>query len=255
MKDRGNHDPNAFEVSFRALGELNDFLQRHKRSRKITVRVRGHPSVKDTIESIGIPHCEVNVIVIGDSTVDFRYRIRPGDNIRVYPRHTFRKIFRRKSLLPDIPGDPEFIADSHLGKLARHLRLLGFDTLYKKDFHDREIVALAVEQGRIVLSRDIGLLKNKAVKSGRWIRATQSEQQVHECVKYFCLAGRIRPFRLCRECNGHIRPIAKSEANGHIPQRIIVSRSRFFRCFSCARIYWQGSHYEKLQAFVKKVRS
>src|SRR3989338_929848 len=156
-------------VRFRFYGQLNDFLRPRQKGTWFSYDVKGKASVKDTIESLGVVHVEVDGIMVNGKPEGFSYSIKDGDKIRVYPSDTKLSARHRKHLLPKIPLRPKFVLDSHLGKLVRHLRLLGFDVLYKKIFPDVKIIKASVRQKRIALTRDIGLLKQKVLQSGYWV--------------------------------------------------------------------------------------
>jgi uncharacterized protein with PIN domain len=147
-----------------------------------------------------------------------------------------------------------FVIDSHLGKLARHLRLLGFDCTYKNFFPDNEIVDVAQQERRIILTRDIGLLKHKRVQWGYWLKATDPNQQLKEVVKRYQLHSQIKPFSRCLECNGKIKRIAKNKVIDQLPQAVRENYTRFYLCRLCQKIYWQGSHYEKLLKIIKGIQ-
>lgn len=224
---------------FKFFGNLKDFLER----RNFQHTVKGRPSIKDTIEALGVPHTEVGRILVNGRRVNFSYQHDDADSIEIYPHALSAE---------RLPRFPRFVLDSHLGKLARHLRLLGFDTLYRKEFPDPEIVVIAKRNGRIVLTRDIGLLKNKAIRRGYWIRSPDPTQQIKEVLKRFGLARRLRPFSRCLECNGKIRQMAKTRLQHLLPEKVKMYYNKFYQCSACRKVYWQGSHYAKLVRVVKQ---
>lgn len=215
--------------------------------------MKGNPSVKDAIESLGVPHTEVDLIFAGRRSVDFNYHLQDEDKIKVYPVTARPRVKNVQHLSIRHLKKTRFVLDSHLGKLARHLRLLGFDSLYKKDFPDREIAEIAQRQGRVVLTRDIGLLKNKAVKYGYWVRGTDPNRQVQEILRRFALWEDIRPFRFCLECNGQIKKVAKKKISERLPPRVKEYYNAYYMCPQCRRVYWQGSHHRKLADFVQNI--
>ncbi len=235
---------NSITVSFRFFGPLKDFLLPQRRNRRFFHAVKGNPSIKDTIEALGVPHPEVEKTVVNGRRVTFSYQLRAGDKIAVYPQGTIRKKQR-----------PKFILDVHLGKLVRHLRLLGFDSTYRSDLADAEIVHLAQEEGRIILTRDICLLKNGRVKQGYWVRSILPAKQIAEVIKKFALIGRLKPFSRCLECNGKIKQVPKANIEGQLPLKVRTYYDKFYLCGACRKVYWQGSHYVKLDKLVKKIRN
>ena len=252
-------------VQLRFYGELNDFLPGVKKKTWFTHVVKGNPSIKDTIESLGMPHTEIGRILVNPvrdftisngvnhTAVDFSYQIRPGDKIKICPID--KNILKKEILLrPRLPRRPTFILDSHLGKLARYLRLFGFDTLYKRDYSDQDIVQTVKMGNRIVLTRDVGLLKNKIIRHGYWIREIHPKKQIKEVIKRFNLRLPIQSFRICLECNGKIVRIKKNKIIHRLPPKTKDYFNKFHMCLKCKKIYWQGSHYEKLSDFIRKIK-
>ena len=242
-------------AQFRFFGQLNDFLPSERRKIIFSHSVKGNPSIKDTLEALGVPHTEIDYILINGRAADFSYQLQEGDKVFVYPDGYKFKDGRAKRLRPQLPRNFKFVIDSHLGKLARHLRLLGFDVLYKKIFPDAEIVKISVNQKRIVLTRDIGLLKNKLIQHGFWLRSIDPQKQLKEVLKRFKLYKKLKPFSRCLECNGKIIKIAKKKVFAQLPPQVREYYQRFYLCQSCQKIYWQGSHYEYLLKLVNRIRS
>ncbi|HBO98209.1 MAG TPA: twitching motility protein PilT [Candidatus Omnitrophica bacterium] len=243
-------------IQCRFYGALNRFLRPEQRHRGFSRAVKGIPAIKDTLEALGVPHTEIDCIVVNGRCVRFLYQIRGGERIQVYPdagKVKLKKIIRR-SLKPKPPANPKFVLDVHLGKLARHLRLLGFDVIYQKDMEDAAIVCMGGKSRRIILTRDIGLLKNKIVRHGYFVRATDPKKQIREIVRRFDLAAKMRPFRLCLECNGRIRRIAKSRIENRLPPLTREHYTRFYHCPRCDKIYWQGAHYKQFLKIIKTIR-
>ncbi|MFH1359479.1 MAG: Mut7-C RNAse domain-containing protein [Candidatus Omnitrophota bacterium] len=241
-------------AQFHFFGSLNDFLTYQKRNRLFRYFFKGNPAIKDAIEAIGVPHPEVDCIVTNGRCVGFYYHLQPQDKVRVYSRKPEPRVRPIKHLKAKLLKHPRFILDSHLGKLARHLRLLGFDVRYKNFFPDEEIVAIHQETRRIILTRDIGLLKNRVVKRGYWVRSSDPKKQIQEIIKEFKLKTKIKPFTLCLECNGRITRIPKSCVIHRLPPLTKEVYQRFFICRKCQKIYWRGAHYARLCGFVQKVK-
>lgn len=237
-------------VWFRFYGELNDFMRPERRAHRFAHPLRGPSSVKDTIESLGVPHPEVDVIVVNGQAVDFGYLLRDGDRVAVYPR--FRAID-----LGDVPrvGEPvpepaRFVLDIHLQKLASLLRLAGFDATVLDD--DAAIARAGRREARVVLTRDLELLKRNEVRWGHWVRSTDPARQFGELVRRFDLARRARPFSRCLCCNDPLRPVAKDDVVDRLPPRTRAEFDEFHVCENCGRIYWRGSHYERLRRFLER---
>ena len=232
---------------FRFYEELNDFLDAGKRKTLFPYQFKGNPSIKDAIEAIGVPHTEVDLILVNGASVGFDYQLQEGDRVSVYP------VFESLDISPVVRlrerplRDTKFVLDVHLGKLARLLRLLGFDTLYRNDYADSEIVDLAVQEHRIVLTRDRGILRIKAVTHGYWIRSTNPLEQAREVLGRFDLASQVQPFRRCIVCNGLIEPIDKEAIESRLPAGLAAYQGEFFACTTCGKVYWRGSHYDRLK--------
>lgn len=235
---------------FRFYAELNDFLPPEARGHVIPYAFQSEPTVKEAIEALGVPHVEVELIVVAGESVDFGYRLQDGDRVAVYP------VFESLDVSPVLRVRPEplrriaFVVDAHLGKLARLLRLLGFDTVHHPHISDRELVAWAKE-GRILLTRDRELLKHGAVTHGYWVRSTRALAQAEEVVRRFDLAGKFAPFTRCLRCNGLLRQVPPTEGRLRAPPKVRTWCREYFECSSCGQLFWPGTHYPKLATWVR----
>ena len=241
------------EAQFRFYEELNDFLPVGRRKRDFAYGFTGAPAVKDAIEALGVPHVEVDLILVDGRSVDFAHTLCDGNRVSVYPVFESLDITPITRLRERPLRDPGFVCDVHLGKLARRLRVLGFDTLYSDDYDDPEIASLAATQKRCILTRDVGLLKRKDVTRGYWLRSTNIREQVIEVVTRLDLTALIRPFRLCTACNGQVDQVAKSEITHLLEPLTRQHFDEFKRCRDCARIYWKGSHYDRLREDIRSL--
>jgi uncharacterized protein with PIN domain len=239
-------------AQFRFYGYLRRFLSLEHRNKSFFHTVKGHPSIKDTLEALGVPHTEIDYISANGRWADFDYHLRGAERICIYPPG-YASIGKVKRLAVPPRGTPRFVVDSHLGRLVRHLRLLGFDSVYRNIFPDPEIIQIGISENRIILTRDIGLLKNKVIRYGCFLNNIDSLKQLREVMQRYNLYARIRPFRLCLECNGKIGPIAKNKIGHLLPPKVKQYYNRFYCCRSCAKIYWKGSHYDKMLAIVHRV--
>lgn len=156
-------------------------------------------------------------------------------------------------LQPPIPQRPRFLLDVHLGRLARLLRLLGCDADYANHRDDPELVALARQQDRVLLTRDRGLLSRRAVTHGYLVRADDPVAQLEEVVDRFELCATLRPFTRCLECNGELEDVAKAEVLHRLEPGTRREQHRFRRCRGCDRIYWRGTHHRRLTAIVDRI--
>jgi uncharacterized protein len=241
-------------ASFRFHDSLNDFLLPLKRNTLIVHVFNDTPAIKHAIESIGIPHPEVNVIIVNGASVDFGYRLRDNDEVEVYPLFSKNIFPETWSLINNHSFPEKFILDVHLGKLARILRLLGFDTCYKNDYDDTAIVQIAEAEKRIILTRDVNLLKHKSIIIGYWLRSQFPEEQLGEVARRFKLKAKFKPFEKCVECNGKIIKVEKNAVLDSLLPKTILYYHDFFQCTCCKRIYWRGSHYEQMQQFIARMQ-
>ena len=245
-----------YRVTIRFYEELNDFLEPSRRKRDIDAVFPERRSVKDLVESFGVPHVEVDLILINGESVDFSRIVADGDRISVYPVFESIDIGPVTRLRPEPLREPRFVLDVHLRKLARRLRLLGFDVDFSPDRDDAALADIAEAEERILLSRDRQLLVRRKVARGLYIRNTDPEKQVAEVLDRLDLRGRCRPFTRCIECNEMIESLdpdvpGGAEAAG-IPPGVRAWCREYYRCRGCGRIYWKGSHYGKLVKTVEK---
>lgn len=242
-----------YAAQFRFHNELNDFLPLNKQKKFFSYLFNGNPSIKDPIEAIGIPHTEVDLIVANGGSVGFGYRLQHGDNVEVYPAGAD---IRLKSIVK-LRNEPlrkyAFILDVHLGKLARMLRMLGFDTVYEIDYDDPEIIRRALSEHRIIITRDRLLLHSKVVIHGYCVRSTDSEEQLYEVFDRFDLYSHIQPFYRCMVCNCKVRSVEKSEILHLLEPKTIIYYDEFYKCDGCKRIYWKGSHHGRLKDKLEKI--
>jgi uncharacterized protein len=232
--------------------ELNDFLPKARKQVEILHIFEQRASVKDTIESLGVPHPEVDYIEVNGEPVDFGYIVEDSDRIHVYPisaaPHSPKISVRPKPLT-----EFRFVLDIHLGKLANSLRLLGFDTLYRNDYDDEELARISSTEDRILLTRDFGLLMRGIVTYGYFVRNIQVQPQVVEVLRRFNLFELISPFERCLRCNGMLASVAKESILDQIPENVRDKIDDFQQCQSCGQVFWQGTHYDKMQQFVTDV--
>jgi len=240
-------------AEFRFYEELNDFLAPERRKTAFPVPIDRGRSVKDAFESVGVPHTEVDLVLVDGVSVAFEHVLRGAERVAVYP------VFERFDIAPvlhlrPLPlRNPRFVLDCHLGKLARHLRMAGFDSLWEPDYDDAEIVALSVAQKRVVLTRDKGLLKRRAVQRGHFVRETESEKQFREVISAFQLERLLKPFTRCRMCNSPLRDVSKECVRGRVPEEVWKEHAAYTECPDCGRIFWPGTHYKRLLRLLKRV--
>jgi len=236
---------------FRFYAELNDRLPPSDRYRSLEKEFFVPASVKDIIESIGVPHTEVELVVVNGESSDFVRLVQNGDRVAAYPMFESIDITPELRIRPHALREPKFVLDVHLGKLGGYMRMLGFDAVYDNRAGDPELVRISAEQNRILLTRDRGVLKHSAVTHGYWLRETDSRRQTAEVLNRFDLARALRPFTRCMACNAPLRAASKAEVDGRVPPRIAEWCDEFRECVGCQRVYWQGSHYRRMRRWIE----
>lgn len=239
--------------------ELNEFLPVRLRKKDCLSERAGRRSVKDLIESFGIPHTEVDLILVNGHAVDFSHIVQAGDRISVYPVFESLELKGCTRLRPQPLRTPAFLCDVHLGKLARLLRLLGLDTAFWKGQSDQELAAWAELQKRTLLSRDRRLLMRGEISRAILIRDTDPLRQVRQVLARLDLAEQCRPFSRCMVCNGLLQEVdSNSELFNavllQVPPRVRAWCPAYWLCSFCSRVYWQGSHFIKMRALADQLR-
>jgi uncharacterized protein len=239
-------------ASFRFYAELNDHLPAAQQYQALEKTFYVPAAVKDMIESFGIPHTEVELILINGLSVDFSTLVHDGDRVAVYPMFESLDVTPELRVRAQPLREPKFVLDVHLGRLAAYLRMLGFDALYDNAANDAELAQISVLEQRILLTRDRGLLKRSAVTHGYWVRHTGGRQQAAEVIGRFDLSRRLQPFTRCMICNSVLREAATEEVRPLVPARA-AEHDQFLRCPGCGRIFWKGSHYRRMQNWIAEL--
>jgi len=237
-------------VTLRFYAELNDFLPPAHRQTAIAHACDGTPSVREAIEAHGVPHTEVDLLVVNGESVGFDAPLSDGDRVAVYPVFESFDVASVTRVRPMPLRDLRFLLDVHLGRLARYLRLAGFDAFYSRDLDDAELAQISSEQRRVLLTRDRGLLKRRSVTRGYFVRETSPPRQLAEVLRRFDLRRHVRPFSRCMACNGPLDAVDKREVAAEVPERSRTHFDAFLRCRSCRRVYWQGSHHVRLTRLI-----
>ena len=239
-------------ATFRFYAELNDFLPAGQRQQEVVRSFIDTPTVKDQIEACGVPHTEVEVILVNGASVGFDRRLEDGDRVSVYPVFEALDVTPLVRLRSRPLRDPRFVLDVHLGKLARRLRLLGFDALWDRDPVDEGLVGISLSERRILLTRDRGLLKRRELTHAAAVRATDPRRQLIEVVERFDLARSAAPFTRCLACNGRLAATPKEDLLDRIPVGTRLHYDTFLACASCRRVYWWGPHARRLREIVEE---
>jgi uncharacterized protein len=250
MSNAKQHTVNT--IPFHFIGSLCDFLPKRIQI-PYFYPLLNQTTVKDAIEAIGVPHVEVGSIKIHQKEVSFSHFLQPSDVVEVYP---FQSTLEQTNLLRPLLKKPyRFILDVHLGSLARLLRLSGFDTAYQTEAADATIAQIAAAEQRIVLTRDIGLLKHKIIDWGYWIRSQHKEEQFREVAHRFDLWSSFSPFKYCLACNGKIETVSKEHVLDRLPSNAALYFQSFYQCQNCNKIYWKGSHYDHMLQTLERIHT
>jgi len=242
-----------FTIRLKFHGDLPFFLGAGTRRETVERALREKTSVKDVIESCGVPHPEVDLILIDGQSVDFHHTLKTDADVDVYPVGLLPTCFAKNRL--QVSNSSKFVANGHLGKLARDLRLLGFDVAYDRDADDRQLLAIMRESSRALLTRDRRLLMHAIVQHGYYLRSQNPINQTIEVLRRFDLFSAIAPFTRCLRCNASLEEVKKNEVIQRLEPLTRIYYEKFRRCTGCGQIYWAGSHFSKLQERLEEIRA
>jgi uncharacterized protein with PIN domain len=248
------HAPVIRKAFFRFYEELNEHLPFSQRKKVIEQKFTGKPAIKNIIESMGIPHSEIDLIIVNGQSVDFNYHLKGDENISVYPVFETLDISPLIRLRPKPLRKTKFIVDVNLGKLAQKLRLLGFDTLFRNDFKDDEIITIAAREKRIILTRDKGILTQNKVTHGYWLRNDNPKKQLSEVVGRLQLKNSFNPFVRCSVCNSELKEITYENVSSRLPGDTLQYYDKFWECSGCGKLYWKGSHYKHITKLIDNLK-
>ena len=242
-----------FTVRLNFQANLNFFLGSRAGGGVIERTLTEKTSVKDVIESCGVPHPEVDLILLNRQPIDFAYTIASDAEIEVFPVGAGPPQIKEKRL--QYSGSLRFISDGHLGKLTRNLRLLGFDVAYDRQADDHQLLSVMGRENRALLTRDRRLLMHAIVRHGYYPRSQNADEQTIEVIRRFDLSESIAPFTRCLRCNERLQEVAKTEVIEKLKPLTKIYYEQFRRCTGCGQIYWTGSHFEKLQKRIEIIKS
>ncbi len=167
-------------------------------------------------------------------------RLSEGDNVQVFPHQ-----------IPVPLEQPRFVIDGHLGRLAAYLRMLGFDSWYDRYADDPLLAAVSSGEQRLLLTRDVGLLKRREVDQGYCVRSDKPRDQLKEICRRFALHAHFDPFRRCMDCNGNLCPVPKEEIADLLPPHTRETKNEFSRCLNCGKVFWRGTHYTRMLGWIE----
>jgi uncharacterized protein with PIN domain len=230
-------------------GDLVLLLKRRWRGvNPLVLPVDRSASIKDVIESLGIPHTEIDQILCNGVPTDFSRRVEPGQHYDLYPVPVPWDVTRPTLVRPCPLADIRFIVDRNVGRLARYLRMAGFDTLYDPRWEDCDLLHQLAAEPRLLLSRNLDLLKRKQVVFGRSIRANDPVGQLREVITLLGLQERAQPLSRCLNCNASLQPVAKQAVLHRLEPLTIRYFETFVQCTQCDQVYWPGSHVDRMYA-------
>jgi uncharacterized protein len=239
--------------TFRFYEELNDFLPKHRRKTTFEAEFRGKRSIKDMIEALGVPHTEIDLILVNGKSVDFNYILQNGDRVSVYPVFESLNI-TDVTLLRKIPlRRHKFIADINLGDIVKYMRVLGFDLYYDSLLSTREIIEISKRENRVILTKSRKLLKFKDVTHGIFIRPGTTTEQIRRIIDYLDIKDNIKPFSRCLRCNTLLKSVLKEKILDRIPPKTKEFYNEYVQCQFCDKIYWKGTHYINMKKVVRQI--
>jgi len=250
LRDSNNLSKN---ITFRCYAELNDFLPLEYRQKQFIHPLKTPITLREAIESLRIPFSEVDLVLVNSQPVSMNIPLHENDYVSVFPTFETLDISELKDVHSPALRVTCFVLDAHLGKLAKYLRMLGFDTRYRNDFDDDEIIEIAAKEKRIILTRDKLLLSSSRVTHGYYIRSTDKHKQLIEVVRKFDLYSQFRSFTRCMTCNSELVLKDKEEIGHLVQQDILQLYDEFLLCPSCNKVYWKGSHFKRMESFIRDV--
>jgi uncharacterized protein with PIN domain len=238
-------------IEIRFYAELNDFLPAARRARAFSHGAAANTPLKDVIEGLGVPHPEIDLVLVNGQSVDLAYVPRDGDRVAVYPVFEAFDIASVTRIRPEPLRQMRFVLDVHLGRLVALLRMAGFDSSYSTHASDASLAATASRDGRILLTRDQALLKRRLVTHGYYVRSSHPPTQFTEVMRRFDAWRLLRPFTRCLRCNS-VLGAASPEAIAELaPPRVRARHDEFSFCARCGRLYWKGTHHARMRRLLE----
>jgi len=221
--------------------------------KSFVLKLRTPVFVSEAIATLGIPLSEIDLILVNGNPAERWHKLENGDYISVYPTFETFDISSLKTTYKEALRKTRFIADAHLGKLTKYLRMLGFDTLYRNDFGDEEIINISLKENRIILTRDKMLLNSKRITHGYYIRAIHKHNQLIEIVNKFDLKSQFKPFTRCMTCNALLVPKTRDQVTDLVDKDTLTCFNEFYYCATCNKVYWKGSHFKRMKSLISDI--
>ena len=242
-------------IFLRFYEELNNYLPVRRRKVWFEYRFSDKPTIKDIVELIGVPYSEIDLILVNGKSVNFSFKVKNNDKVSVYPVFEAFDISTVSRLRTKPLREPNFIVEANLGKLAKYLRLFGFDVYYQNtNGNNSSVDSLTKKNTPIVLTRGKNIFKKKLITHGYQVKSNDPKKQIEEVINKFDLFSRIKPLIFCLQCNEKIVPIEKNKIINKLPSKIPQYFNEFFICPTCKKIYWRGIHYQTMLAFVRQIK-
>jgi uncharacterized protein with PIN domain len=150
-----------------------------------------------------------------------------------------------------------FIVDENVGKLARWLRMMGFDSLFFNGEDDSQMVKQALAEDRVLLTRDTGIMKRRVIINGRLkavlMESEEPERQMQQLMAALNIKEHSRPFTLCLECNQPLVDRSPAEVKDRVPPYVYKTQTQYMECPECRRIYWRGTHWKAMLSKLEKL--
>lgn len=240
-------------VTVRCYAELNEHLPPALRQRTFGRPCAPHGDVGGLLATLGIPPEEVDLVLVNSRPVALSHRLRGGDAVSVYPVFESFDIGTVTAVRGAPLRRPAFVLDVHLGKLAHLLRMFGFDAAYSNDLGDEELVRRSAAEKRTLLSKDRALVGREDVTRGFVIRSQIPREQLLEVMARFDLRRAAHPFTLCLECNEPLEEVGREAVLNRLPPAVRSIDTDFTQCPACGRVYWKGSHFARMEAYVAEI--
>jgi hypothetical protein len=239
--------------TFRFYEELNDFLPKHRRKTDFEATFKGKRSIKDMIEALGVPHTEIDLILVNGNSVDFNYILQAEDRVSVYPVFESLNITNVTRLRKIPLRRNKFIADINLGDIVKYMRVLGLDLYYDPLLSTREIIEISKRENRVILTKSRKLLKFKDVSHGIFIRPGTTTEQIRRIIDFLDIKDKIKPFSRCLRCNTRLNIVRKEKIIDRIPPKTKEFCNKYVQCRSCNKIYWKGTHFIGMEKVVRQI--
>lgn len=243
--------PNSEQKSEKGIhlhlhGDLVNFLKPNLRFLDLAIELKGTPTIKHLVESLRIPHTEIGSVRVNGKWEELNFIPAIGAVIDVFP---MSGISEKNE--PAVPTDlcKHFLLDNHLGKLAVYLRILGQDVDYRNDYQDAQLVEIAFQESKTLLTRDRGLLMHKKIEDGLLIRSMNPGEQLVEVYQRY--GFQIHLLSRCLRCNSSLQVVDKAVILDRLQPLTRKYFNEFRLCPNCDQIFWKGSHYLNMLAMMK----